>query len=136
MKTYKHLDVRAVSAERSELKEKAAQYPYVIAHMYSDILCGNCVHDGINWDELVELRAFDEKGELHVYEQNGSLKAVEITEKENADAEEDTVIKYYQFVNQFPRQISMQTCSKRVSRWRNEDGQAVVVYTRPFDWRP
>ena len=93
MKTYKHLDVRAVSAERSELKEKAAQYPYVIAHMYSDILCGNCVHDGINWDELVELRAFDEKGELHVYEQNGSLKAVEITEKENADAEEDTVIK-------------------------------------------
>ncbi len=32
------------------------------------------------------------KGELHVYEQNGSLKAVEITEKENADAEEDTVI--------------------------------------------
>lgn len=62
MKTYKHLDVRAVSAERSELKEKAAQYPYVIAHMYSDILCGNCVHDGINWDELVELRAFDEKG--------------------------------------------------------------------------
>ena len=92
MKTYKHLDVRAVSAERSELKEKAAQYPYIIAHMYSDILCGNCVHDGINWDELVELRAFDEKGELHVYEQNGSLKAVEITEKENADAEEDTVI--------------------------------------------
>ena len=81
MKTYKHLDVRAVSAERSELKEKAAQYPYIIAHMYSDILCGNCVHDGINWDELVELRAFDEKGELHVYEQNGSLKAVEITEK-------------------------------------------------------
>ena len=58
MKTYKHLDVRAVSAERSELKEKAAQYPYVIAHMYSDILCGNCVHDGINWDELVELRAY------------------------------------------------------------------------------
>ena len=53
MKTYKHLDVRAVSAERSELKEKAAQYPYVIAHMYSDILCGNCDHDGINWDELV-----------------------------------------------------------------------------------
>lgn len=52
MKTYKHLDVRAVSAERSELKEKAAQYPYVIAHMYSDILCGNCVHDGLtgmNW---------------------------------------------------------------------------------------
>ena len=55
MKTYKHLDVRAVSAERSELKEKAAQYPYVIAHMYSDILCGNCVHDGINWDELVRV---------------------------------------------------------------------------------
>ena len=26
MKTYKHLDVRAVSAERSELKEKAAQW--------------------------------------------------------------------------------------------------------------
>ena len=76
MKTYKHLDVRAVSAERSELKEKAAQYPYVIAHMYSDILCGNCVHDGINWDELVELRAFDEKGELLVRMADGTVRTV------------------------------------------------------------
>lgn len=132
MKTYKHLDVRAVSAERSELKEKVAQYPYVIAHMYSDILCGNCVHDGINWDELVELRAFDEKGELHVYEQNGSLKAVEITEKENADAEEDTVIKYYQvrksvFAVKSPCRLAVKEYLEA-----DEDGQAVVVYTRPF----
>ena len=78
MKTYKHLDVRAVSAERSELKEKAAQYPYVIAHMYSDILCGNCVHDGINWDELVELRAFDEKGELQEFTEKYDLKLISL----------------------------------------------------------
>ena len=132
MKTYKHLDVRAVSAERSELKEKAAQYPYVIAHMYSDILCGNCVHDGINWDELVELRAFDEKGELHVYEQNGSLKAVEIPEIENADVEEDTVIKYYQVRKSVSAVKS--PCRLAVKEYleADEDGQAVVVYTRPF----
>ena len=65
----------------------------MIAHMYSDIQCGENVHEEINWDELVELRAFDEKGELHIYEQNGGLKAVEITETE--DCKEDTVVTYY-----------------------------------------
>ena len=93
MKTYKHLEVREIAAEIPELKKRAAQYPYMIAHMYSDIQCGENVHDEINWDELVELRAFDEKGELHIYEQNGGLKAVEITETE--DCKEDTVVKYY-----------------------------------------
>ena len=61
MKTYKHLEVREIAAEIPELKKRAAQYPYMIAHMYSDIQCGENVHDEINWDELVELRAFDEK---------------------------------------------------------------------------
>ena len=67
-----------------------------------------------------------------VYEQNGSLKAVEITEKENADAEEDTVIKYYQVRKSVSAVKS--PCRLAVKEYleADEDGQAVVVYTRPF----
>lgn len=130
MKTYKHLEVRELPAELSELEKKAAQYPYVIAHMYSDILCGDNVHEKINWDELVELRAFDEKGELHVYEQNGGLKAVEILETE--DCKEDTVMKRY--IVRRAVSNSEKPCYLAVKEYleADEDGQAVVVYTRPF----
>lgn len=117
MKTYKHLEVREIAAEIPELKKRAAQYPYMIAHMYSDIQCGENVHDEINWDELVELRAFDEKGELHIYEQNGGLKAVEITETE--DCKEDTVVKYYPGPQSCMRiGKTMCPCSERVSGGR------------------
>ncbi|SCJ09777.1 CRISPR-associated protein [uncultured Clostridium sp.] len=130
MKTYKHLEVREIAAEIPELKKRAAQYPYMIAHMYSDIQCGENVHDEINWDELVELRAFDEKGELHIYEQNGGLKAVEITETE--DCKEDTVVKYYPVRKAVC--ASAKRCVLAVKEYLedDEDGQAVVVYTRPF----
>ena len=130
MKTYKHLEVREVPAELPELEKKAAQYPYVIAHMYSAILCGDSVHEKINWNELVELRAFDEKGELHVYEQNGGLKAVEILETE--DCKEDTVVKRYAVRGAVSN--SAKPCYLAVKEYleADEDGQAVVVYTRPF----
>lgn len=130
MKTYKHLEIRELSAELQELEKKAAQYPYVIAHMYSSILCGDCVHDKINWKELLELRAFDEKGELHVYEQNGGLKAVEILETEAC--KEDTVVKYYPVRKAVC--ASAKHCVLAVKEYleADEDGQAVVVYTRPF----
>lgn len=130
MKTYKHLKVREIPADLSELEKKAAQYPCVIAHMYSGILCGDSVHENINWDELVELRAFDEKGELHVYQQGSGLKAVEMIETD--DCKEDTVVKYYP--------VRKAVCASAQKRFlgvkeyleADEDGQAVVVYTRPF----
>ena len=130
MKTYKHLEVREVSTERSELENKAAQYPYVIAHMYSDICCGEQVHDQINWDELVELRAFGEQGELHVYEQNGSLKAIEILETE--DSREDTVVKYYPVRKAVCNMGKHTVLVVKEYLEPDEDGQAVVVYTRPL----
>lgn len=113
-----------------KLQEKAAQYPYVIAHMYSGIVCGDSAHDQINWQELVELRAFDETGELHVYEHRGDLKAVEVVETE--DCKEDTVVKYYPVRKSVC--ISAKPCRLKVKEYleADEDGQAVVVYTRPF----
>ncbi len=130
MKTYKHLEVREVPAELSELEKKAAQYPYMIAHMYSDILCGDSVHEKINWAELVELRAFGEKGELHVYEQNGGLKAVEILETE--DCREDTVVKHYAVRKAVCSSANLSYLAVKEYLEADEDGQAVVVYTRPF----
>ena len=131
MKTYKHLEIRELSTDLPELEKKAAQYPYVIAHMYSDIQCGESVHDKIEWNELVELRAFGEQGELHVYEENGGLKALEIVESGECSAD-DTVVKRY------PVRRAVCSTGKRVELVvkeyleADEDGQAVVVYTRPI----
>lgn len=129
MKTYKHLKIREILADRIRLQEQAAQYLCVIAHMYSGIVCGEGVHDQINWQELVELRAFDETGELHVYEHRGDLKAVEIVETE--DSKEDTVVKYYSVRKSVC--ASAKPCRLKVKEYleADEDGQAVVVYTRP-----
>ena len=130
MKTYRQLEIQEIPADSAELEKEAACYPYVIAHMYSDILCGEGVQNKINWDELVELRAFGETGELHVYEQNGSLKAIRILEKESSD--EDTVVKYYS-VRKAVSSMG-EECRLAVKEYLepDEDGQAVVVYTRPF----
>lgn len=130
MKTYRHLEVRELPADLSELKKKAAQYPYVIAHMYSDIQCGEGVHEKINWNELVELRAFDKTGELHLYEQNGTFKAMEIIETE--DCKEDTVVKYYPIRKVLCTSAKHSMLAVKEYLEADEDGQAVVVYTRPF----
>ena len=98
--------------------------------MYSDICCGEQVHDQINWDELVELRAFGEQGELHVYEQNGSLKAIEILETE--DSREDMVVKYYPVRKTVCNMGKHTVLAVKEYLEPDEDGQAVVVYTRPL----
>ena len=130
MKTYRHLNIREITPEYSELKKEITRYPYLIAHMYSDILCGEGLQDKVNWDELVELRAFGENGELHIFEQNGAFKALEIQEKESCEA--DIVEKYYVVRKAICSMGKRCLLAVREYLEPDEDGQAVVVYTRPF----
>lgn len=105
-----------------EARDLAGEYDYVIAHMISELQFGTPDQVNINWDELTELHAFGEKGELHVFGAPGDLQAVKITEEEGC---REFLEKRYLMRNHSVLKV-------REYLSADEDGQAQVVYTRPF----
>lgn len=113
--------------EFEKLDEETARAAYetyecVIAHMISDLQYGKREEVTVNWEELLDLRAFDAKGELHVFDRNGTKSAVRITE---TGEPKDSLVKYCKLRN------GMNLMVKEYLE-PDEDGQAVVKYTRPF----
>lgn len=108
--------------DKETAKAAYENYDFVIAHMISELQFGKKEDVTVNWNELVDLRAFDEKGELHIFDRNGIKSAVRITEK---DAPEESIVKYCKMRN------GMELAVKEYLE-PDEDGQAVVKYTRPF----
>ncbi len=106
----------------SQAKEQTAKYDYVIAHMMSELQYGPAEEVQINWEELLELRAFDEEGELHVFGSPEDLQAVRVCE---VDRGGDYLVKSYRMRDQKILKV-------REYLAVDEDGQAVTVYTRPF----
>ncbi|MCI9490924.1 hypothetical protein AALC75_02805 [Lachnospiraceae bacterium 48-42] len=118
------LNMEEIEAEKA--KEQIGRYDYIIAHMISDLQYGVPGDVQIQWDELVELRAFNRTEELHVFEHEwdspGKLRAVRISETEGGG---DCLVKSYRMRNGKILNIKEYLAA-------DEDGQAVVVYTRPF----
>lgn len=113
--------------EFEKLDEEAAKaayetYEFVIAHMISELQYGKIEDVTVNWEELLDLRAFDESGELHIFDRNGTKSAVRIAEKGKP---EESIVKYCKMRN------GMELAVKEYLE-PDEDGQAVVKYTRPF----
>lgn len=112
--------------ELKDVKEMTARCDYIIAHMISDLQYGPPMDVQIQWDELVELRAFNETEEIHVFvhesDSQGELRAVRIFEEEGGG---DYIVRSYRMRNGKILKIKEYLAA-------DEDGQAVVVYTRPF----
>ena len=141
-KITENLEACEISIE--EAKTIAQNFDYMIAHMISDLKYGKMEQDAIDWDELTELRAFSEKEELHVFEAEDGEKAIHVRE---TSAEEDSgksdirvrksdeekeisgksaaIIKYY--LTRSGKKLAVKEYLRP-----DEDGQAVVAYTRPF----
>lgn len=66
------LNMEEIEAEKA--KEQIGRYDYIIAHMISDLQYGVPGDVQIQWDELVELRAFNRTEELHVFEHEWILR--------------------------------------------------------------
>lgn len=122
--TIKNLEIETIPFE--EAKQRAAQYDYGIVHMVSGLAYGRMSELAIDWDELLELRAFSEKSELRVYEGNEGRTAQCCTE---APGEPDNVV-----VLEYDMRGGGKLAVKEYLE-PDEDGQAVVKYTRPFAMR-
>ncbi len=123
------MDVRQIAdhlyMEKTDLEEakgRVAGYGYVIAHMISQLEFGTPDEVRINWEELIELHAFGPQGELHVFGGPGELEAVTVREEENCQ----------EFLEKSYLMRDHRVLKVREYLAADEDGQAVVVYTRPF----
>jgi hypothetical protein len=106
-----------------EAKQKISEYDYAIVHMISKLQYGKLEDININWDELLELRAFSDKGELRIYQGNEEMVSQCCAETEE-DADNSIVLSYK--VNEDLKLMVKEYLKP------DDDGQAQVVYTRPF----
>ena len=118
-----NLEVENLTME--EAKGSLGNYDFAIVHMISQMQYGEMDSIIVNWEELLEMRAFKEKEELHIFERNGETKAVHVFE---TDEVKDIILKSY----------LMRNGKKLVVKeylQPDEDGQAVVKYTRPLSMK-
>lgn len=114
------LQLEEITLEKAQ--EIFQKMDYAIVHMISDMEMGNPLELNVNWDELVELHAFTEQEELHVFPAEDERKALYIIDQ---GEEDNTLIKEYELRNG-------QILSVKEYLQPDEDGQAVTVYIRPF----
>ena len=85
-----NLEVENLTME--EAKVSLGNYDFAIVHMISQMQYGEMDSIIVNWEELLEMRAFKEKEELHIFERNGETKAVHVFE---TDEVKDIILKSY-----------------------------------------
>lgn len=115
------LEIQNITLE--EAKQRLPEYTYGIVHMFSELQCDTMDKISVNWNELMELRAFSEQGELRVYESGNGMAAQCCTETQE-DTLDAIIIKY--------KMSNGKTLAVKEYLEPDEDGQAVVQYTRPF----
>ena len=108
-----------------EAQRRAAEYEYALVYEISELLLGRTDSlPQIHWEECMEARFFSENRELHLYERNGQMEAVEISDAD----EEESVVKRYALCAKF-RSAGRFLKVKEYIRY-DEDGQACVALTR------
>lgn len=109
-----------------EAKKHIQDYEYALLYEISNI-CLTKVENlaEIDWEECTEARFFDESGELHLFEMDGSMAAVEVKDSGKA---EDEVVKKYDLAKKFQEQGTNVYVKEYLGY--DADGQAEVVLTR------
>lgn len=110
----------------NEAKQEILDYRYALLYRLGGILLDRVENlPDINWEECTEARFFSESGELHFFETEGTMEAVEI---KNAGGEEDEIIKAYDLAKKFNSQGKKIYVKEYLDY--DEDGQAEVAVTR------
>ena len=115
----------ARTVDMDEARQAFGAYEWAIVHMISDMQYGPAAQVQVNWEELIELRAFSADGELHVYEDGDGLTAVMLTETPEAKESGSVLVKLREMKN--GKSLYVKEYLEP-----DEDGQAVAVYARPF----
>ncbi|MCD8109614.1 MAG: hypothetical protein LUE14_05885 [Clostridiales bacterium] len=110
-----------------EAKEKAGHYPYLLAHMMSEVLFGKNAVDNLVWEELLDARFFSENEELHIFRCEGEWMAVVATDTDDGNPD-DILTLTYPVAGKFRgagRELAV-----RQYLSADEDGQMIVNLTR------
>ena len=83
--------------------------------------------DDTDWEECLEARFFSERAELHLFERDGDMQAVEIADD---GSDKDTFIKKYQLDSKFAA-MGRNIYVKEYLDY-DEDGQINVSLTRLY----
>lgn len=111
--------------EFSDACAKISEYEYALLYMISEVILTRTDSlKQIDWNQCMEARFFSRDKELHFFESEGNMKAVNISDGDG----QNEVVKQYDLANKF------QTMGKSVFVKEyldyDEDGQANVVLTR------
>lgn len=75
-----NLEMESLTLE--EARDSLGDYEFAIVHMISEMQYGTMDKIAVNWEELLELRAFKEDEELHIFDRNGEKKRSESGKQE------------------------------------------------------
>lgn len=115
--------------EADKALEDFADYQYALIYMMSEIIfCKTADLDAPDWGECLEARFFDENKELHIYEEDGKLRAVKI----DGSVDSDCLTKKYKIRSCYFGQTEKERKYLCVCEHLDydEDGQAFVILTR------
>lgn len=115
----------------SEAREETMKYPYALLYRMSEVILAKGISEAdrnlLDDGELLEARFFGDAGELHLFPGENGLKAVRISETDQAkdylDIEYTLAGNYADFGNK------AKLCERRYLSY-DEDGQAVVSLCR------
>lgn len=114
--------------EASRALENRANYKYALVYMLSEvILCRTEQLKEADFRECTEARFFSPEGELHIFETEDGMQAVEVTD----DGMEDCLLKKYELAPKFSEAGTVLVVQEYLDY--DEDGQAVVGLTRLRD---
>ncbi len=135
---------RIQKTEADHALTQITEYTYALLYRMSEILfCRTKDLPQMDWSECLEARFFDQEKELHLFEKDGCLKAVRITEaidrqamqEEEADGDVfvtfescDRLIKKYRLQERYQK-LGQTLCVCEYLSY-DQDGQAYVSLTR------
>ena len=110
--------VEKIDADKAQ--ERLSDYKYALLYMMSELQLGRTTELQVpDWGECLEARFFDEEKELHIYEEDGDLLAVEV----KGPLDDDCIVKKYRLKD------GRVLCVCEHLKY-DEDGQAQAALTR------
>lgn len=102
------------------------QYEYALVYMVSELILKKTTELGdILWEECLEARFFSQDKEIHIFDDDGTKKAVKVVDAK--EEEEDTYIQKYQLASKY--RLGSTLCVKEYLSY-DEDGQMKIELTR------
>ena len=121
----KNMNYRIENIDIQKAYQSVFEYDYALIYMMSKLILSKTSDLGeIDWDECLEARFFSKEKELHIFEDDGEQRAVEVRDMD----EKDSIVKKYQLAKQFSG-LGNTLCVKEYLAY-DEDGQTYVSLTR------